>query len=204
MAVIWLDNLAELEAIYGPPVPTALIKVADHLTPQYRAWIMASRFCILSTDGPEGTDATPRGDDGPVVAELDERTLALPDWSGNNRIDGLRNLVVDPRCSLLFMVPGSNNVVRANGTGRITADDGLRDRFAKSGKRPNTVLVIAISEVYVQCAKALMRSQLWSAEAPDVPSTGDILKAMSGGTEGGADYDKGYAARAAQQLWTRE
>ncbi|MCB1367669.1 MAG: pyridoxamine 5'-phosphate oxidase family protein [Rhodobacteraceae bacterium] len=206
MAVKFLDDPADLEAIYGAPVPASLVKVADHLTPEYRTWIMASRFCILSTVGPDGTDATPRGDDGPVVAELDAHTLALPDWAGNNRIDSLRNLIADPRCSLLFMVPGSNNVVRINGSARITADDALRDRFARAGKRPRTVLVIAIAEVYVQCAKALMRSGLWEggANAPDVPSVGTILKAMSGGTEGGAEYDKGYAARAARQLWVRE
>ena len=100
MAVKFLDDPADLEAIYGAPVPASLVKVADHLTPEYRTWIMASRFCILSTVGPDGTDATPRGDDGPVVAELDAHTLALPDWAGNNRIDSLRNLIADPRCSI--------------------------------------------------------------------------------------------------------
>ncbi|MFT7594532.1 MAG: putative pyridoxine 5'-phosphate oxidase superfamily flavin-nucleotide-binding protein [Paracoccaceae bacterium] len=86
------------------------------MTPIYRRWIMASRLCMLSTVGPDGTDGTPRGDDGPVVLELDPGTLALPDWHGNNRLDSLRNIVVDGRVSLMFMVPGSNNVVRVNRT----------------------------------------------------------------------------------------
>jgi len=204
MAVRYLETLDELEAVNGPAIPTSLAKVVDHLTPEYRCWIMASKFCVLSTVGPDGTDGTPRGDDGPVVAELDERTLLMPDWAGNNRIDSLRNLIVDPRCSLMFMVPGDNNVVRVNGTGRLTTDDGLRARFEKNGKLPRSVLVMHIDEIYFQCAKALMRSGLWQGtERPDIPTAGDFLKAVTKGREGGADYDANYAARARAQFWER-
>lgn len=198
-----IADIAELEAIYGQPVPTSLVKVVDRMTPEYRAWIGAARFCILSSVGPEGTDATPRGDDGPVVAELDAKTLLLPDWAGNNRIDNLRNIVRDPRCSLMFLVPGSNNVVRANGTGRITADPDLRTRFAKAGKLPRTVLVFSIDEMYFQCAKALMRSDFWGDPRPAVPTAGDFLKAATSGREGGAGYDADYPARAPGQFWER-
>ena len=76
-----------MEALYGRPGRAAQAKVADRLTPLYRRWIMASRFCVLTTVGPEGTDGSPRGDDGPVVMALDDRTLALPDWRGNDRIE---------------------------------------------------------------------------------------------------------------------
>jgi uncharacterized protein len=96
-------------------VPTSLTKVAPGLTPLYRQWIEAARFCVLSTVGEDGTDGSPRGDDGPVVRVVDARTLWLPDWRGNNRIDSLRNIVRDGRVSLMFMVPGSANVVRVNG-----------------------------------------------------------------------------------------
>lgn len=103
----FVQSLEELHSHYSTPGDTALQKVASKMTPEYRAWISRSRFCVLSTVGPEGTDATPRGDDGPVVDELDDSTLAMPDWRGNNRIDSLRNIVRDPRSSLLFMMAGS-------------------------------------------------------------------------------------------------
>ncbi|PSL20193.1 hypothetical protein CLV88_104254 [Shimia abyssi] len=88
--VQYVSDIAELEALYGAPAAPALRKVAQALTPEYRRWIMASRFCVVSTVGPEGTDGSPRGDDGPVVRELDTQTLAMPDWRGNNRMDTLR------------------------------------------------------------------------------------------------------------------
>ncbi len=100
-----IETIEALEALYGAPSGAALRKVAKRLTPMYRQWIAASRFCILATVGPEGTDASPRGDDGPVALELDAGHLALPDWRGNNRLDSLRNIVTDGRVSLMFMVP---------------------------------------------------------------------------------------------------
>ncbi|MEO9463845.1 MAG: pyridoxamine 5'-phosphate oxidase family protein, partial [Marinomonas sp.] len=114
----YVTDIAELETLYGTPGAASLRKVAQRMTPEYRRWIMASRFCVISTVGEDGTDGSPRGDDGPVVRELDAQTLAIPDWRGNNRMDTLRNIVADGRISLMFMVPGSNNVVRINGLAR--------------------------------------------------------------------------------------
>jgi len=131
-----ITDIDELEALYGAAVPAALTKVAHRVTPLYRQWIDASRFLILSTVGPEGTDASPRGDDGPVVRIADAETLLLPDWRGNNRIDSLRNIVRDGRVSLLFMVPGCNNVVRVNGHAMLTADDTVTGLFEKAGQAP--------------------------------------------------------------------
>jgi len=204
MTFNYLSDITELEALYSAAMPTSLAKVVDRMTPEYRAWIAASKFCVLSTVGLDGTDGTPRGDDGPVTLELDERTLALPDWAGNNRLDSLRNIVSDPRLSLMFLVPGSANVVRVNGRGRITADDGLRARFQKTGKLPKTVLVIEIVEIYFQCAKAIIRADLWGEVRPEVPTAGEFLKAVTQGREGGAAYDKAYPERAQLQLWERD
>ena len=97
-----INTIAELEALYNGPVSDAAKrKVAAQLTPLYRKWILSSRFCILSTVGPEGTDGSPRGDIDPVVTELDPKTLAMPDWRGNNRMDSLRNIVRDGRVALM-------------------------------------------------------------------------------------------------------
>lgn len=200
----WIDDIAALEAIYStPPSEAAIVKVAQRMTPLYRKWIMASRFCILSTVGPEGADGSPRGDDGPVVVELDPGTLALPDWHGNNRVDTLRNIVRDGRIALLFLVPGSNSAVRVNGRARLSADAALRERFARDGKLPRTVIVISIGEIYMQCARALRRAALWSGDlAPaDLPSPGDILAEMTAGRIDGAEYDRTWPARAAETLW---
>ncbi len=199
----FLNTVEELEALYGTPAEASQVKVAHHLTPTYRKWIMASRFCVLTTVGPEGTDGSPRGDDGPVVIELDAQTLALPDWRGNERIDSLRNIVRDPRVSLMFMVPGSNNVVRINGEARLTADEPLRTRFEKSGNLPRTVIVIRIHEVYSQCARAILRAGLWASgdESRDLPTIGDMLKEMTSGAFDGATYDRDWPERAKSTLW---
>lgn len=199
----FIEDITVLEALYGQPAAPALRKVARRMTPLYRKWIMASRLCVLSTVGPEGVDGSPRGDDDPVVHELDPGTLAMPDWRGNNRLDSLRNIVRDPRVALLFMVPGSNNVVRVNGSARVTADDTLRARFEKNGKRPATVIVIEIAEIYTQCARALMRAGTWTAgdESADLPSVGEILAEMTQGEEGGTRYDQEWGARAASTMW---
>ncbi len=198
-----IDDIAALEALYGVPGTPALRKVADRLTPLYRKWIMASKLCVLSTVGPTGTDGSPRGDDGPVVLELDARTLAMPDWRGNNRLDSLRNIVADGRVSLMFMVPGSHNVVRLNGQAILTDDADLRARFEKNGRQPATVIVITITEVYTQCARALMRAGTWSGadESTELPSAGEILAEMTSGEEGGAPYDDAWGARAEKTMW---
>ncbi|MEP1521084.1 pyridoxamine 5'-phosphate oxidase family protein [Ascidiaceihabitans sp.] len=198
----FVNDIESLEALYGSPGVAATRKVARRMTPLYRKWIMASRLCVLSTVGPDGTDGSPRGDDGPVVAELDPGTLAMPDWRGNNRLDSLRNIVLDGHVSLMFVVPGSNNVVRVNGHARLTTDAALKARFEKKGRQPATVIVIEISEIYTQCARAFMRAETWVRDdSADLPSVGDILAEMTDGEEGGAPYDQAWGSRAAQTMW---
>ncbi|MBB97869.1 MAG: pyridoxamine 5'-phosphate oxidase [Rhodobacteraceae bacterium] len=199
----FIDDVTTLDTLYGQPGQPALRKVVDHMTPLYRKWIMTSRFCVLSTVGPEGTDGSPRGDDGPVVLELDPKTLALPDWRGNNRLDSLRNIIRDPRVSLMFLVPGSNNVIRVNGSARLTADADLRARFERQGKQPATVIVIEIAEIYSQCARALIRARTWAGqdESADLPTVGDLLAEATSGEEGGQAYDTEWPERAAKTMW---
>lgn len=199
----FIDNIEALEALYGTPGEAALVKVATELTPTYRNWIMASKFCVLSTVGPEGTDGSPRGDEGPVVQELDAKHLALPDWRGNQRLDSLRNIVRDPRVSLMFIVPGASNVVRVNGTAKLTADAALLARFERAGKQPQTVTVIQISEIYSQCARAIIRAGLWTSgdQSRGLPTVGDMLKDLTSGAFDGATYDQEWPDRAAKSMW---
>jgi len=200
--VEYIHDIKTLESLYGEPGAASLRKVATRLTPLYRKWIMASRYCIVSTVGPEGTDGSPRGDDGPVVLELDAQTLAMPDWRGNNRLDTLRNIVSDGRISLLFLVPGSTTVVRVNGQARVTADAQMRAMFNRHGKQPATVIVIKIGEVYAQCARATMRSGLWERDdSKGLPTMGQILSEQTRGEEGGSDYDAVWMDRAIKTLW---
>ena len=198
----FIEDIGALEALYGKPGAPSLRKVASHLTPLYSKWIAASRFCVLSTIGPGGTDGSPRGDAGPVVRQLDAQTLAMPDWRGNNRMDSLRNIVADGRLSLMFMVPGSNTVVRVNGRGRVTTDAAMLDMFGPDGKLPRSVIIIAISEVYTQCSRAPMRAGLWGRDdSIGLPTPGQILAEVSGGEEGGAAYDAEWPVRAAKTMW---
>lgn len=198
-----IGSVEELEAHYGVPRQAAVDKVRDRLTGSYRKWVEASRFCILSTVGPGGTDASPRGDDGPVVEIADAKTLLLPDWRGNDRIDSLRNIVSDGRVSLMFLVPGAPNVVRINGSAVVSADANMRARFERHGRRPRSVIVIAVSEVYFQCARAVMRAQLWSgAAAPaDLPTAGRMLQVATSGGIDGDGYDRTWTRRAARTMW---
>ena len=199
----WITTLDDLHAHYGTPGTPALAKVTPHLTPAYRAFLDRSRFCILSTVGPEGTDGSPRGDEGPVVTVLDAQTVALPDWKGNERIDSLRNILRDGRVSLYFIIPGSTTSVRINGIARLTADAALRARFARDGKEPRTVIVIAVAEVYSQCARALQRSALWTSgdQSAGLPTVGQMLQDASDGTIDGQAYDAERASRAHLGMW---
>ena len=203
MAGSYVTDIAELETLYGAPGSASINKVAHRLTPLYTAWIMASRFCVVSTVGPGGTDGSPRGDDGPVVQPLDAQTLLMPDWRGNNRMDTLRNIVADGRISLMFMVPGSNTVVRVNGQARVSTDPERIRLFEDRGRAPRSVIEIRIGEIYTQCARALLRAGLWAAgdESDGLPSAGDILAEQTRGAEGGAAYDAEWPARAARTMW---
>lgn len=199
----FVETVAALEAAYGAPGAPALKKVARRMTPLYRRWIMAARFCVISTVGEEGTDGSPRGDEGPVVEEIDPGTLAIPDWRGNNRIDTLRNIVRDGRISLMVMVPGSNTVVRVNGRARVTMDAAFCARFERHGAHPRSVIVVEIAEIYTQCARALIRSDLWGEgdRSAGLPSPGDILTEMTDGAIDGKAYDEAWPARAARTMW---
>lgn len=196
-----VESIEALEALYDAAVPASLTKVVKRITPLYADWIKAARFCVLTTVGPEGTDGSPRGDVDPVVRIVDDTTLYLPDWRGNNRIDSLRNIVRDGRVSLMFMVPGSANVIRVNGTAALTTDADVTGSFEQNGKSPKSVIVITVGEAYFQCAKAIMRSELWSAEPrTDLPTAGQLIKEQQAEFDA-QSYDDGYTEYAKTRMW---
>jgi hypothetical protein len=199
------SSIEQLEALYGAPVEASLVKEAGRITPQYRRLIEASPFMALATSGPEGLDCSPRGEFGGVVHIEDARTLMLPDRRGNNRIDSLRNIVRDPRVALLFLIPGSGSTLRVNGRAQLSVDAALLERFAVDGKPPRTVMVIAVDAVYFQCARAILRAELWNPERHvdprALPTPGQILAEMSEARVGGEAYDREWPERARKSMW---
>jgi PPOX class probable FMN-dependent enzyme len=200
-----INTIEELEAIYGQPGETSTVKEVSYLTPQYRALIQASPFAVLATGCPEGLDCSPRGDVAGFVRVADDKTLLMPDRRGNNRVDSLRNIVRDPRVALLFMIPGLGTTLRVNGRAHLTTDDDVLESFCMDGKAPRSVVVITIESVYFQCARAIVRSDLWNPKAyvdpKTLPSAGQILAALSESRVGGEEYDRAWSARAQQTLW---
>jgi PPOX class probable FMN-dependent enzyme len=200
-----LTTVAELEALYGLPGETSTVKVTDRVIPEYRAFIEASPFVALATSGPEGLDCSPRGDVAGFVRLHDERTLMMPDRRGNNRTDSLRNIIRDPRCAFLFLVPGSGTTLRVNGRAHVDTDEGLCASFAVEGKTPRSVIVMTAEAVYFQRARAIVRSDLWNpdkhVDPRNLPSPGSILAALSAERVGGEDYDRAWPERAKQTMW---
>jgi len=198
-------TVTELEALYGQPVAAATVKEVARITPHYRTYIEASPFVSLATSGPEGLDCSPRGDRPGFVRVHDEKTLMLPDRRGNNRIDSLRNIVRDPRVALLFLIPGVGKTLRVNGRAEISVEPVLLDSFAVDDKPPRSVTVITVDAVYFQCARALVRSELWNParhrDPKELPSAGQILAALSDDKVGGEPYDREWPERAAKTLW---
>jgi PPOX class probable FMN-dependent enzyme len=200
-----IATIEQLEALYGHPGETSLVKEIDRIIPQYAAFIEASPFVALATSGPEGLDCSPRGDLAGFVRIRDERTLLMPDRQGNNRADSLRNVVRDARVGLLFLVPGSGTTLRVNGRAELSIDPQLCESFAVDGKAPRSVMVIAVERVYFQCARAIVRSELWNpqrhVDPKSLPTPGKILAALSADRIGGETYDREWPERARKTMW---
>ena len=177
-----IETLEQLQALYGEPHERSLRKELDYLCAPYQALIAAAPFVVLGTHGPDGLDCSPRGDAPGFVKVLDERTLALPDRPGNNRIDSLRNIIHDPHVALLFLIPGVGESFRVNGRASISLDPALLALCGAQGKLPRSVLRISVDTCYFQCSKAAVRSGLWQIERQvdraSLPSAGEIFQAI--------------------------
>ncbi len=199
-----IDTLEALEALYGEPSRASIVKEAARLTPSYERFIARAPFVVVATSDGQRIDTSPRGDGPGFVHVLSPTRLVLPDRRGNNRIDSLRNVIVNPSLSLLFLIPGINETLRLRGRGAITADAAFCGRFTVDGKVPASALLIDIERVYFQCARALVRSRLWDpathADRADVPSAGAMLKDADT-TFDGDGYDAELADRQAHTLY---
>jgi uncharacterized protein len=201
-----VTTLEALAAIYKPPHANALRKVTDHITEPGGAFIAASPFLVLATVGEGGLDCSPKGDQPGFVQVFDSRTLLIPDRPGNNRIDGMRNLVANPQIGIIFMIPGANETYRVNGTATISTDPALLSRFLVNAKPPRAVLVVTVEEAYSHCPKALVRSNLWQAAVvgrpQGAPSHGQFAAHRDGGDDAYArKYDAEYAERIPKELY---
>ena len=150
-----------LRQVYSQPNEKVWRKALRGLDEQSRNFIALSPFVCVGTSGPEGANVSPRGDAPGFVRVLDDRTLALPDQPGNNRIESMISLVSNPQIGLLFLVPGLQETLRIKGHARICRDATLLARCAGTGKPPICVLLITIDEAFLHCPKALNRSRLW-------------------------------------------
>ena len=202
----FLTSRDELRTLYKSPGDNAVRKELRALDPHSKGFLAKSPFVLIgSSDGNGNADVTPKGDKPGFVAVLDDTTLAIPDRPGNNRLDTLENVLANPSVGLLFLIPGMNETLRVNGTARITADTALRERLQAEGKLPTTVMVVEVKAVYMHCAKAFMRSQLWSPESwPDrgsLPTLGQILKDQIGLSESAEATDRALAASYVETMW---
>ncbi len=175
-----------LHEMFPPTSPLAVVKCLDALDVHARAFIARSPFLCIGTQSGDGTaDVSPRGDPAGFVSVLDDRTLAIPDRPGNNRLDTLSNSLAKPSVGLLFMVPGFDETLRVNGRASLVTDPELLDRMRMNGRSPRLAIVVEVAEVFLHCAKAFRRSRLWEPEQfrdrKELPSLARMILEQTGG-----------------------
>jgi uncharacterized protein len=175
-----ITDLDSLRAHFGAMSTIVARKVLPRLDRHSRAFIALSPFLVVATaDGDGGVDASPRGDAPGFVAVRDDSTLTIPDRPGNRRVDSFSNVIRHPGIGLIFFVPGFDETLRVNGTARVVSDAGRLGPLEAQGKAPATGLLVAITEVFFHCGKALMRAKLWDASRhvarDSFPSLGRIV-----------------------------
>ncbi|HEV8393672.1 MAG TPA: pyridoxamine 5'-phosphate oxidase family protein [Vicinamibacterales bacterium] len=168
------------ECYTDPPSERAVKKMQHALDGHMRNFIALSPFVCLGSSSAEGADVTPRGDQPGFVHVLDDHTLLIPDWPGNNRLDTLMNIEANPQVGLLFLIPGFTESLRVNGEAEISLDPTLLERWSVNGKHPRSVLRVSVREAFLHCGKAILRSKLWDDSAKVdrsvLPSYGQMLK----------------------------
>ncbi|TGQ43795.1 pyridoxamine 5'-phosphate oxidase family protein [Mesorhizobium sp. M00.F.Ca.ET.216.01.1.1] len=204
----FLATREQLRTIYKTPRPTdgSIRKELKALDGHCRSFIAKSPFVLIgSSDGAGNADVTPKGDKPGFAAVLDDKTIAIPDRPGNNRLDTLENILLNPSVGLLFLIPGMNETLRVNGDARITIDPGLREKLAVDGKQPQSIVVVTVKVAYMHCAKAFMRSELWKPETwydrAMLPTLGEILRDQLALAESAGDIDRSLDKDYQKTLW---
>jgi PPOX class probable FMN-dependent enzyme len=199
-----IHDEAELAAFYPPALERSVRKQMDHLDEHCRAFIAASPMVIVGTQSGMA-DNSPRGDVAGFVKVADDHTLLIPDRRGNNRLDSLRNLVKNPAVGLLFLIPGVNESFRVNGEAVISRDPALTEQFVMQGQAPRTVIVVKVKEAYIQCSRALVRSDLWNpAKHPapgSLPSMGTVMAKHTCGFVDAQAFDEEAKVRVPKTLY---
>ena len=194
----------ELRDVIGGPTELVVAKISDRLNHLTRHFVERSPFVCVATARPDGgLDVSPRGDPAGFVRILDERTLLIPDRPGNRIADTLTNLLADGRIALLFLIPGIGDTFRVNGRATVVDDPELLAGSAVEGSVPRLGLLVSIDEAYTQCAKALVRSDLWNPERhvarSELPSSGEILRSLTDPAFDAEAYDRDRAGRYARR-----
>jgi PPOX class probable FMN-dependent enzyme len=200
-----VTTIEQLKAVYGEPYGPAVAKEIDYISAGYSKLIEAAPFVAIATGSSDGFDCSPKGDAPGFVRILDDKTLAIPDRPGNNRIDGYRNILRDPHVALLFLIPGVGETLRVNGRASISIEPDLMQSFAVNGKLPRSVLIVHIETIFFHCSKAIVRSKLWDEatkiDRKSLPSTGSIIAEVSQGRLGGEAYDRDAPERIKSMLY---
>jgi uncharacterized protein len=167
-----IERVEQLRELYEEPMERAVRKDIGHIDELCRRLIAASPMLFIATYSAAGqADVSPRGGQPGFVTVLDEQRLAIPDATGNRRLDTLENVVESGRAGLIFVIPGRDTTLRVNGRAHVTAEPDLLERLAPVGKPPRTAVVVEAEEVYTHCAKSFVRSKLWDpATWPDPAS----------------------------------
>ena len=200
-----IESVEQLREIYKPSTGRAAVKVLTKLEKHSRQFIDLSPFLVMSSMGTDGiADISPRGEAPGFVQILDDMTVAIPDRPGNNRLDTFTNILSNPAVGLIFFIPGVDEILRLQGDAELRDDENLKVKFEVKGKRPAAVVVVQLREVYLHCAKAIMRAELWE-EASKIdrsllPSMGQIMKEQIGSV-GPAETQEEMVARNKEVLY---
>jgi PPOX class probable FMN-dependent enzyme len=202
----FIETREQLRTLYRQPGELPLRKEMRRLEAHSRNFLAKSPFVLIGSQDRNGNaDVTPKGDKPGFVAVLDDFTIAIPDRPGNNRLDTWENVIENPAVGLIFLIPGMDETLRINGEARLTDDQALRERLAAEGKLPVSVLVVKIRAVYMHCAKAFMRSQLWKPESwparSQMPTLGEIMRDQLALAESGSALDASLAEAYRKTLW---
>jgi uncharacterized protein len=200
-----ITSVAELRALLGAPMPNAVTKDRQRLHQIDRDWLAASPFCLIATSAADGTcDVSPKGDPPGFTLVVDDTTIAIPDRPGNRRTDGFMNVLANPHVGLIYLLPGRKETLRINGRARLLRDASFFDQMTVKGHRPTLALVVEIEQIFLHCAKAFMRSELWDPATwtpAAVPSMAEMTKLVQDVDESLDELTQYYGPSYAERLY---